>query len=47
MDHLEQNQAVLREEMYNMCAHMGKLMETNQVVAMGQKAISRGQEEIW
>lgn len=32
--------------MSNMRAQMGKLMETIQVVAKGQEAIARGQEEI-
>lgn len=32
--------------MFNMRAQMGKLMETIQVVARGQKAIARGQEDL-
>lgn len=37
---------MLREEMFNMRAQMGQLMDTIQVVAKGQKAIARGQEEL-
>lgn len=46
MDQLEQNQSVLREEIFGMRAQMGKLMETIQVVARGQEAIARGHEEL-
>lgn len=46
MDQLEQNQSTLREEMFSMCAQIGKLMETIQVVARGQEAIARSHEEL-
>lgn len=46
MNQLEHNQVVLREEVAYVRAQMGQLMETIQVVARGQEATARGEEEL-
>lgn len=41
MDQLEHNQSALREEVSQVWAQMGKLMDTIQVVARGQEVMAR------
>lgn len=41
MDQLEQNQIALREEVSQVYAQMGKLMETIQAVTRGQEIMAK------